>query len=69
MTSPRDFVFNGKFVKVTFGWNRTRNLETYKIQIQDGLTDGSYPGDGQVLVRELNGAADAIRSHQSEVST
>jgi hypothetical protein len=63
-----DAVFSGRFVKVTFGWNRTRNLDTYKIQIQEGLTDSNYPRDGKILVHELIGAAEAIRSHQSELS-
>ncbi len=66
MTTQRDAVFNGRFVRVTFGWNRTRNLDTYKIQVQEDLTDSQYPGDGAILERELIGAADAIRSHQSE---
>jgi hypothetical protein len=58
MALRRDFVFSGKFVNVTFGWNRTRNLETYKIQIQDDLTDGNYPCDGGILAREPSGAAE-----------
>lgn len=65
MNSPRTSIYNGSFVKIIYGRNEKQGRNTCWIQTQDGLSDGSYPADGSILARELDGAAAAIRSHQA----
>lgn len=66
MTTAQTSIYSGSFVKITSGRNKIQKRNTYWIQTQDGLSDGSYPADDNILARELDRAAAAIRSHRAD---
>lgn len=62
MTTLHTQIYDGQFVKITYGIDETQGRNTYKIHIQHQASD---VGDGRTLARDLDGAASAIREHQS----
>ncbi len=62
MTTPHTSIYDGTFVKITYGVDETQGRNTYKIHTQHKV---SNVGDGSILAADLDGAASAIREHQS----